>query len=203
MKIEKLDVAVDGGYIECRSGFYTVHDGFGRETTYTFFPGLNKMQGEIDSGVWAISYFLSMRGRRPKDFILFDNPVIFVNGDQMSINELEKYSCYMDKINPLFARKKSVREMVSIGLKKSGLSHAPEEIRELFCIEPYRFEQHLEGTGNERFKAMAAIAYCHQKQIFCFPWMSQKRYDAFHLHLSWLVDKLAEMRMIVILPIGF
>ena len=70
------------------------------------------MIGEIDSGVWAISYLLSMYKQSPEDFVLFDPPEVTVNNKVISLNELSEYSCYIDNLYPLFSMNKSVKEHI-------------------------------------------------------------------------------------------
>lgn len=188
------------GYVYCKSNFYTAQDGLSSETNYTFSTGVNKLFGEIDSGIWATSYLLSMYNQHPEDFILFEPPEVFVNDKMISLNDLSEFSCYMDKSYSLFGSGLSVKNLVMQGITKNQLNLSPSDVRNLFLIDSERFERSLSGVGNEVYKAMAAIGYCHNKQIFCFPWMSARRFNYYHSNITRLLDILNQLEKIVILP---
>ena len=201
MKIKKITID-NHGYIKCRSRFYISDDGL--EGKFSFGNGINILHGEIDSGVWAISYLLSMYRYRPKDFILFEKKEVIINDIiAMSLDEFSKYSCYMEENYPLFSKKDSVKKMVTRSIKRNNLDYTPDEIRELFCMSEHRYERPLHCVGHEVFKAMAAIGYCNKKQVYCFPWLSQMRFDVYQNHLKWLLDIMEQLDLIVILPIGY
>ncbi len=202
MKIESINVRNDG-YVHCKSGFYHSQDSTDYKTEYIFTTGINWLIGEIDSGCWAVSYLLSMYKWRPKDFILFEKPEITVNDTVMSLEELSKYTCYMEeKIYPLYSTKQPIEKLVMHGIKKNKLDYSPEEIRDLFHMDSERFTRPIKAVGHEIFRAMAAIGYVHNKQVFCFPWLSKKRYDAYQLHMPDLMNILESLKMIVIVPRG-
>lgn len=190
------------GYIFCKSNFYSALDGLSSDSGYTFFTGVNKLIGEIDSGIWAVSYLLSMYKYRPEDFILFGKPKVIINSKILSLSELSEFSCYMDKIYPLFSTDNSVKELVAQGLDDSKLNYSPNDIKDLFHMDSERFERPLAGVGNEIFRAMAAIGYCRKKELFCFPWLSNMRFENYHGHLIDLLDILEHLKKTVILPIG-
>lgn len=201
MKINNINVQNEG-YVHCKSVFYSAHDSLSNCSRYTFSPGINKMIGEIDSGNWAISYLLSMYKHMPKDFTLFENPQIFVNDKSVSLNEFSETSCYMDKLYPLFSDSKSVKKLVVDGLKHSKSKYSTEDIMDMFCLDSERFERPLNQAGNEIFRAMAAIGISYGKEIFCFPWMSRKRFDYYNKNLIHALSVLEKLKKIVILPIG-
>jgi hypothetical protein len=72
----------------------------------------------------------------------------------------------------------------------------------LFCIDNERFERPLKGVGNEIFKAMAAIGFSYKKEIFCFPWLSNRRFESYHKNLTALLQILENLGKTVIIPIG-
>ena len=201
MKIEKV-VIKNEGYVHCQSGFYSAQDGVSADEEFCFRTGINKLYGEVDSGVWAISYLLSMYSCRPKDFILWYNPEVTVNDTVMPLEDFARYSCYMDESYPLFSTKDSVSKMVAKGIRKNKLDYSTEEIRDLFGIHPHRFERPLTGVGNEVFKCMSAIAYCHEKYVYCFPWLSKMRYEYYQNNIVWLLEILERLECIVIFPVG-
>ena len=190
------------GYVYCNSEFYSAQDTISENKEYTFLPGINNLVGDIDSENWAISYLISMYNRRSKDFILFDKPKIELNGEAVGISELSATACYMDKSYHLFSSKKTVRQLVLQGIKRNHIELSADEVMALFLISEDRFDRPLKGVGNEIFKAMAAVAYCNRKEIFCFPWMSYRRYEGYHYNLSGLLEILESLNKVVILPIG-
>lgn len=198
MKIENIHVKCEGR-VDCISRFYTCYDTLAAE--YSFHTGMNRMIGEIDSQIWSISYLLSMYKYRPKDFTLTETEIT-VNGSDMSLEELSGYTCYMDDVFPLFKSKKSVRECVLRGIKKNHLDYTPDEIRELFHMRDFRLERPVRALSGEIFRAMAAIGYTHGKQVYCFPWLSNQRFQAYHGHMTDLLDILERLNQIIIQPVG-
>ena len=202
MRIVNVSVQNEG-YVFCNSNFYSAQDTLSNSTCYNFSIGINKLQGEIDSGNWAISYLLSMYKHRPKDFVLFDSTTVMVNNDKtISIDELSLYSCYLDKLDPLFTYSVPVNKLVLKGLKRSHSKYSCDDIKSLFQIDNERFERPLSGVGNEIFKAMAAIAFANGKEIYCFPWLSNKRFSLYDKNLTELLETLKECGKIVIMPVG-
>lgn len=204
MKIEKIEISCDG-YMTCESGFYTAFDVMNERDVYHFIPGLNILHGEIDSGNWGISYLLSMYQyeRRSREHIIDSPMTAVVNGETVSLKKLWELSCYMvEKRFPLFSTKKTAREQVEKAIKKNHLSESVEDIQRIFHIEDVRFDRPIQATGHEVFRMMAAIAYCYGKEIFCFPWMSKRRFDAFTGHLPDTLRILESLNKIVILPVA-
>lgn len=202
MKIENINIKGEA-YVHCRAMFYIAQDGLSIDRNYTFETGINKLIGEIDSDLWGISYYLSMYKYRKKDFIIFEKTEIIVNGTEMSIDELSEYTCYMDEsFYPLFSTGKSVRKLIMQGIKKNKMDCTPDDIKALFELDDQRFERPVKCVGNERFRAMAAIGYAYGKQVYCFPWLSKKRFDYYHGNMIWLLDILEKLEMIAIVPVG-
>ncbi len=201
INIKSLQVNNDG-HVFCTSEFYSTHDVITSSNIYTFRPKINLLEGEIDSGAWAVSYLLSMYTHRSKKIILFGEPVATVNGELMNLKELTKFSCYLDKEYPLFSKRDTVYNQISRGLKKSKFPLTADEIKDLFKITDTRIHRPLTGMGNEIFKAMAAICYANGKQIYCFPWLSKMRFESYHKHLTELLKTLENLERIIILPKG-
>ena len=59
-----------GGYIDCKSEFYSVFDTINEHNEYHFYPGINRLTGDIDSEIFGISYLMSMYGIAKKEIIL-------------------------------------------------------------------------------------------------------------------------------------
>ncbi len=104
------------GYVACKSNFYSAQDILS-SSECQFSSGINKLQGEIDSGAWAISYLLSMYKYSPDDFVLFETPLIIADDVVMSLEEFSKYSCYMDKVYPLFNSKMPINKLIEKSYK--------------------------------------------------------------------------------------
>lgn len=189
------------GYVLCKSCFYTVNDIINEHQVFCFTPGVNKLIGEIDSGIFAVSYLMSMYNTVNKE-LLFLPQELSVDGKIISLADFQKFSCYMDLSFPLFSSNKTVRRLVSNGLKETKSLLSANEICEMFHMERFRFDRPIKMVGNECFKAMAAIGFSYGKSVFCFPWMSKMRFDAFQGQLTDAIDILASMRKIVIVPMG-
>lgn len=189
------------GYIDCKSNFYRAIDILNESIEYTFTKGTNMTIGEIDSGNWGISYLISMY-KSINSKTLFLPLQALVNNRIMDLSELAKYACYMDESCPMFSSKKTIRKMVESGLIKSGISKSSADIRQLFQITDVRFDRTLNEVGNERFKAMAAIAYSSGKQVYCFPWLSKKRFDYYQQNMTDLLCILDSLNMMSIVPVG-
>ncbi len=201
MKIKTIEVQNDG-YVFCKSRFYSSHDILQESLSVRFSSGTNKMIGEIDSGNWAVSYLLSMYKHRSKDFVLFQLPNVIVNESVVSIEQFNRYSCYLDPIDPLFSSHQTVENLINKGRKKSGATQTTEEIIRLFDLDEQRIKRPLKGAGNEIFRCMAAIGFANGKQVFCFPWLSKMRYDNFSGQIQAALDILDSAEMISLVPIG-
>lgn len=189
-------------FVNCKSSFYTACDMLNEFNIYEFTNGINLLEGEIDSGVWAISYLVSMYQHDTHSCHIFPPADIQIDGADLTLSQLCRRSCYMDPLYPLFASRKTIRKLVAKGIAHNQDMKSVEGIRELFGIDKERFESPLSGVGNERFRCMAAIAYVYKKDIFCFPWLSKMRFDYYHRNLTDVLQILEEKQKIVILPIG-
>ncbi|WP_322184097.1 hypothetical protein [Neglectibacter caecimuris] len=204
MRIESVEIS-SSGYMRCKSEFYTVEDVTTRANTYHFFPGINALYGECDSGNWGISYLLSMyqHERYSRKHIINSPLIAKVNGETVPLEQIWDISCYMvSGMDPLFASRKTVRQLVQKAINKNHLSESVEDIQRIFHIENVRFDRRIQYTGHEVFRMMAAIGYCNGKEIFCFPWMSESRFDAFTGHLADTLRILDSLNKIVILPVS-
>ena len=188
------------GYVLCRSKFYSVNDVL-PDTTFYFTSGVNKLVGGIDCGNWAVSYLLSMYMYKSRGFCLFNKPEVTVNDATMLLDEFSKCSCYMDTLYPMFRKKTPINKLVAKELKNSKSEITPEKVREIFCIDKERFNRPLSQVGNELFQAMAAIGYASGKEVFCFPWLSHKRYCYYQVHIDALTKTLESLGKVVILPL--
>ena len=201
MKIRNIEI-YNNGYIFCKSIFYMAQDIL-KNSKYNLKVGTNKLYGDIDSGNWAISYLLSMYKYCPQDFVLFEEPNVLINDTKkISLDDISKYSCYMDKTYPMFSTDTSVKELIEQGLENSKINFSVNDIKELFLLDNNRFERPLQCVGNEIFRAMAAIGFAYDKKIFCFPWLSHMRFESYHENMTVLLEILERLEKIVILPVG-
>lgn len=200
MDIQKIEFK-NGGYVDCKSAFYSAMNTLG-SNTYTFQKGINILKGEIDSRNWAASYYLSMFRCRPQDFILHMKPDIWVDGNSLNLDIFCRYSCYMDsKFYPDFSTDTPLNQLIEENLKNNPEKSA-EDVKELFHLSDARFDRPIKIMGIERFLGMAAAGYSMGKQVFCFPWMSAKRFDGVSGYLSVCFDTLKKLGMIAIVPVG-
>ena len=197
-------VVANSGYLNCKSCFYTSHDTLQEQDVFRFTIGINQLIGDIDSGIWGISYLLSMYNIDICKKMLFNPPIAMVNGEEIFLESLTNSCCYLDHTAyPLFSSKrKTVRQLIKKGIKKSGSKLNVEEIIDMFSLDSSRVDRPINCVGNERFRAMAAIGYAYGKQIFCFPWLSKKMFDYYTNNILYLLDVLEKCGMIVILPVG-
>lgn len=201
MIINKIVLEADA-FVHCSSSFYSARCTLSENSQYLFNNGLNLLVGEIDSGAWAADYVLSMHQYRTKDIVFTEQPALFINDETAALEEIFKYSCYMDKLYPLFSSRKTVKRIITDSCKhKENLKRA-EEIIDMFKLSDNRLDRPIKETGNEAFQAMAAIGYSCGKQVYCFPWMSRDRYNYYRMRLQSVIDTLKELNMIVIMPIG-
>lgn len=196
IKIVGLNAAVYCKSAFCQSNTHVMVD------TLVLKDGINVLGGEIDSGGWGVSYMLSMSGYdRKMLFTCWEGEnTIYLDGQGVTLSELARRSCYMDRCCPLFSRKRSVRSLVIKALKKSGVPYSVEEIRQAFNISDFRFERPLGGVGNEIFRCMAAIGVASGKDIFCFPWMSAQMLGYYQRQIFDPIEELARLGKTVILP---
>ena len=93
--------------------------------------------------------------------------------------------------------------MVEKGLKQSGSDYSCDDIREMFCLDDERFERPLKTCGNEAIRAMAAIGFAYDRQVFCFPWLSNRRFVCHRNSVQAILDVLEQAGKIVLLPVGY
>ena len=196
----------NSGYIDCKSSFFSVLDIL-PEKEFEFSNGINKLFGDIDSGNFAISYLISMYDNVNKKMLFLPHNAI-VDESVVSLSNLEKISCYIDQSYPLFSnrkllkREKTVIQLIECGLKKSKLAYSATEILDMFEVQFHHREVLIKQTGTECYKAMSAIGFSYNKDVFCFPWFSKEKYQAFSMHITHSINVLENFNKIVILPLG-
>ena len=202
MKISSIELK-NNGYVYCKSTFYSAQNVLSNDICYTFSQGSNRLIGEIDCGNWAASYLLSMYKYKQEDFILFERPKVIVNNESVSLCTFSKYSCYMDGLNPLFSEQKCpVENLIKQGLEYSKSNLLCSDVKDMFCLDSERVKRSVLSIGNEMYRAFAAIGFSYGKEVFCFPWMSCRRFENYHANLTTLIEILESLNKIIIIPIG-
>lgn len=198
MIIEELKIKASG-YVRCKSSFYSALDVLnGNE--FCFSPGINRIRGEIDSGVFGISYLLSMPEGANKKMLLSCEASI--NGVAVELPKITGIACYMDKLHPMFSTSATIRALIRKGLKKSNAPFSESEIIDRFMLRSDVVDRTIAQSGNESVKAMAAVAYSFGVEVFCFPWLSSLRFEAFGKHLDFTLEILDSLGKTVILPLS-
>ena len=201
--MNKIELKNFHGYVTCKYKFGE-HSTVSNSADYTFEPGVTLLRGSIDEGAWAISYIVSMYNSKDSAFTVFwDETKVLLDGTMVNMKEVQSHACYLDKCDPLFSTKKTVRKLVEKGLKKQKDKRSADEIRDLFYITPFRFDKPLRGVGNERFRCMAAIGYANGKDIFCFPWFSKRMIIYYGRNITDVLEILDSLKKIVLLPTEF
>lgn len=196
------------GYVNCKSRFYTSSDLLFENDIYSFHRGENILRGEIDSGVWAVSYLLSMYTYAPKDFVLFQPATAEVDGATVGLDELSKKACYMDyTYYPLFRSRASVRQLIKRGLNQTHLTlfGAPltvDDVCEMFMFDDERSQRRIAYCGNESVSSMAAVGYAFGREIFCYPWHSVKRFNCFRYRFYYAFELFERLGLMAIVPVG-
>ena len=201
-------IITNNGYVHCKSRFYTSRDLLSERRTYNFHIGENMLRGEIDSGVWAVSYLLSMYTYKPKDFTIFQPAAAMLDGISVSLSELSKKTCYMDySYYPLFRSRATVRQLIKRGLDQShmSISGTPltvDDVCEMFKLDDDRTNRRIMWCGNESMRSMAAVGYAHGREIFCYPWHNAERFNYFRFHLYYTFELLERLGLMAIVPVG-
>ena len=196
------------GYVECKSGFYTSSDLLSEKDIYCFHCGENILRGEIDSGVWAVSYLLSMYTCAPKDFVLGQPAVAEVDGVTVGLGELSKRTCYMDKTHyPLFRSKASVRRLIERGLRKthltlSGVPLTVDDVCDMFRLDDERSRRRISRGGSEALFSMAAVGYAHGRDIFVIPGIVYCALIVFQYRLYYTFELFEQLGLTAIVPVG-
>lgn len=201
MIFESIDLEKWQGIVECKSKFYTAFDNFSFEKI-SFTQGVNYLVGDIDSGMWAISYLLSMYQYKLKCISFYNEPKIYVNGIPISLEELTQHAIYLDPVCPLFSKNKSIYKLSQKYIKESHSQQRVYDIFDIFNISVHKRDCLLNQVGNDLFQVMAAIGISANKKVFCLPWMSEKRFQYYQNRLDSVIKILTQLDCIVIVPRG-
>lgn len=166
--------------------------------------GVNVMLGELDCAPWSISYLVGMYAyQKKKRLFLYQTPSVLWQGEPISPEALSQKACYLDSCHPLFRSKKTVKRLIEIGLKKTHQPLSVEQVRLMFAIDSNRFVRPLACVGNSRFRCMTAIGYAWRKEIYCFPWFSQRMGKYYDPHITELCGRLERYGLTALLPTSY
>ena len=197
--MEKISLRNVSGYFTINTQFYNINctcDNYSMDLN----QGLNVLYGDIDTGGNAISYTLSMAKYAKKNIVLFPESQIIVYEVISDFNTIGDDCCFIDEGYPLFYKKRSVRKNIEIALKKSKLNCSSKDVKDIFEISNERYNYSLNRIGNERLRCLAAIGYAYNKQIYCFPWTSEKMIRYYGKNMTSLLDILLIENKMILLP---
>ncbi|MBQ7821276.1 MAG: hypothetical protein IJ391_03235 [Clostridia bacterium] len=193
LKISEFD-----GFVHCKSMFGE-YLSLCNDIQYNFNTGVNILHGDIDDYPWAISYTLSNYKQCCDDFILSGNEKVVYNETELTLMDLNKFSCYIDrKINN--KQKGTVREHIKQGKLISESIHSFDDIKDLFALSEDRLDRTIDQVGNEFIRSLIAIEYVNGKDIFCFPWLSSKKYEYYRANIDYVSHILTQLGKIIIIP---
>lgn len=171
--------------------------------TYKFTPGLYTILGEIDSGGWAITYSLLPNKLKKYDIWSDTRTSISFNNEEIPLKEIQNHSWNItDFPTKRFdkTKKKTIRQRIAAGIKKSGLKYTVNEIKEMFDLSDHRFDYSIQQISGEYIRANAAIGFANGKDIFCYDWLSQKETRSYYTSINIITKILTEHNKIIILP---
>lgn len=164
--------------------------------SYYFTPG--KTYGlvcNVGEGGWALSYLLSGREQKFSGWIT-------INGKKMERGTLDSYGWYVGEgiqSSTLWYNKKlTIREQLELGTTKE---HSVNELIRVLELAPSRLDREIRHISNERWNASIAIGLAHEKQVFCFPWLSDMWKEALTARLIHCSNVLRQYNRILIIPV--
>ncbi|MBQ2668721.1 MAG: hypothetical protein IJF56_08865 [Clostridia bacterium] len=161
------------------------------------------LRGDPDAGGWALCYALAMSGT-DKEILLDEEAEIEYNGHMFSFAQFSPKVGYLDREIglSLWDRRKTVAQLIQSRLRKAGSPWTAEDVIRLFELDEQRRHRPLAQTGNEFFRARAAIEFAAGKEVFCFPWLSARQMQYYSVHLQFICSLLEKQKKIVLLPIS-
>lgn len=128
---------------------------------FKFEKGIYALVGDIDCGSWAFVMALTAEETHNNDIL-----PIYYHGRNVPLSEMNQFACSLDPFRSLDDMPETtVRKFVEDGLKNSCLPYAPDEIRNLFCIDPVLFERPLSEMGNQFFNATPQSGFRKEKKF--------------------------------------
>ena len=197
--MNKITICAEG-WLACKSTFYSTLDII-KDSQIELHIGANELRGEIDSGVFGISYLISMYNtlsKRETEAIAVKK--LLVDESAALISELSDRAAYIDKVNPRFNTRKSVLKQVESALRSSKMDCNAIDVLKDFGVEEPWFDRPVSQTGNLAYQAIAAIAFATGADVFCLPWFSAARYDYFKERIARIAKTLTERNKILIIP---
>ena len=138
---------------------------------YSFTTGNYVVLGDFGDGGWALTYTLS---GEPEQEESYREGNIFLDGNDLGVKELQELTCYVGHITPdlMNYNNRTLKEILSlqVGIVQKTLSL--DEVIDIFELSDRRLNSPLNLLSNEIWNATAAIGYCQNKIIYCFPWLN-------------------------------
>lgn len=190
------------GFVHPKSSFGSYHAVL-QSFSGTFRTGVSVLRGDPDAGGWALCYALAMSGT-DKEILLDEEAEIEYNGHMFSFAQFSPKVGYLDREIglSLWDRRKTVAQLIQSRLRKAGSPWTAEDVIRLFELDEQRRHRPLAQTGNEFFRARAAIEFAAGKEVFCFPWLSARQMQYYSVHLQFICSLLEKQKKIVLLPIS-
>ncbi len=94
----------------------------------------------------------------------------------------------------------TIKEQIDYGIRKYNLELEGEEVRQLFNISSERYERNINYISGERMKASAAIAYAHDKNVYCYPWMNSSDIEHLKEQIRNTINVLKQKNALIIIP---
>ena len=177
--------------------FWTTCDEF----NYDFTPGVYALTGQFDDGGWAFAYALT--NECAKKQLIDQEAEFYIRGQRTTLQELSKHVQNLGFSHPKKwsdrMYRNTVHERIEKGIKKTGLSWTAEEVRQMFRIDPERFERNIRFVGFEAQKCNAAIGLVNGKKIFCFPYLTES--GILISFVQNICEVLREQGCIVLMPV--
>ncbi|WP_019911902.1 hypothetical protein [Paenibacillus sp. HW567] len=92
----------------------------------------------------------------------------------------------------------TVRQQLEMGTAEK---HAIDTLVEYLELAPSRLDRDLSHISNERWNASVAIGLAHEKQVFCFPWLSEMWKNAIIARLEHCSTVLKLNNCMLLIPV--
>lgn len=159
-------------------------------------PGVNVIISDnLDN--YALSYIFTGFPKLKKSIVQIDNKNI-------TQKQLKSISCYVGHsiYGKNIIHSYTVREEINKSLKKNKKINEFEKIEKKFFLTKSRLDRPLKYTGNEHWRASLAIAYAFNKEIFCFPNITQElSKELIRLNINEFIKLLREENKTIFLPV--
>lgn len=167
----------------------------------TFPEGVSVLHGDIDTGGWTLCYALAFCGKS-KEVVIEPEAKIIYDGHTSSFDKITSKVGYLDqKVGLTFMERKcSISDLIERNIKKYHSNLSVSMVCDLFALDSQRSKKPLIQAGNEFIRARAAIEFASSKEIYCFPWLSNKQYFYYFRHIDTVCSVLKNAKKIILIP---